>query len=123
MTKRAPPPGYHIRCDDCDTDTAISREYYMVKGSVWKLAARRLTTRILCVECLEKRIGRTLDSSDFSDAPINHREPSRYSPRLWARLNTCPRFGRRLLGAQDELSRMGLIELGPVIVPPFASNH
>ena len=64
----------------------------MVKGSIWAQATKDRWARILCIGCLEKRIGRTLNSFDFSSAPINHREPSRYSPRLWARLNTPPGF-------------------------------
>jgi hypothetical protein len=43
---------------------------------------------ILCIGCLEKRIGRTLMSSDFTDAPINDPNDPDISDRLRDRLTT-----------------------------------
>jgi hypothetical protein len=59
-------------CDDCGIET-IDDEYYMVTDEVWKLASGKdgRAPRILCIGCLEKRIGRMLTKADFSDAPIN----------------------------------------------------
>jgi hypothetical protein len=41
---------------------------------------------MLCIECLEKRIGRRLTAADFTDAPVNHYNPIYYSPLLQSRL-------------------------------------
>ncbi len=54
-------------------------EYYMVKDDVWDQAwaGHRRSYKcvpgqeILCVECLERRIGRTLMKRDFTDVPVN----------------------------------------------------
>jgi hypothetical protein len=69
-------------CHDCGADTAT--EYYMVWDGVWRQAGAR--DELLCVECLEHRLGRTLCGEDFSRAPIN-RPPYSWedSPRLAAR--------------------------------------
>jgi len=42
----------------------------MVKESVWKKEAG-LGKEIICLDCLEKRIDRPLQFTDFTDAPIN----------------------------------------------------
>lgn len=41
----------------------------MVQDEVWMQA--QLTDGMLCIGCLEQRIGRGLQPSDFTDAPIN----------------------------------------------------
>jgi hypothetical protein len=41
---------------------------------------------ILCIGCLEKRIGRTLCRTDFIDAPINDPNEHQHSDRLRNRL-------------------------------------
>jgi hypothetical protein len=67
----------------------------MVEREVWEQAwgkrpdewGPRSTRGILCIECLERRIGRTLTLYDFTNAPINglcHR--FRKSDRLRDRL-------------------------------------
>jgi hypothetical protein len=35
---------------------------------------------MLCIECLEKRIGRRLTAADFTDALVKHYNPIHYSP-------------------------------------------
>ena len=68
------------QCADCGVGTFTLGEWYMVDYEVWEQAwlCRRKSwhgklpgTEILCIGCLEKRIGRTLTSSDFIDAPCN----------------------------------------------------
>ena len=62
----------------------------MVKKRVWKKAwAGRLKPwhalpgqQILCIGCLEKRIGRTLVPSDFPKAPVNDPAEWDHSDRL-----------------------------------------
>jgi hypothetical protein len=78
-------------CVDCCVGTLTIGEYYMVKDDVWEQAwaGRRKSwhaldgQEILCIGCLEKRIGRTLTKHDFGNAPIN--DP-RFDPNKSARL-------------------------------------
>jgi hypothetical protein len=66
----------------------------MVKDPIWSQAwAGRLKPwhaldgqQILCVGCLEARIGRTLMACDFSDVPINNPDRFVMSKRLRARI-------------------------------------
>lgn len=55
-------------CLDCGDNTFYKNEYYMVHDQVWDSVA---TNGMLCVECLEQRLGRLLTSKDFSLYPIN----------------------------------------------------
>lgn len=75
-----------FRCKDCAIDTNVINEYYMVKDHIWRAA--RMTTHggMLCVGCLEGRLGRELHPSDFSGAPINGRSLTQQSERLYSRL-------------------------------------
>jgi len=71
-------------CKDCGKDTNKLDEYYMVHSSVWGAAGMetneayeqgltntRLPDGMLCIGCLENRLGRRLTPVDFTDAPIN----------------------------------------------------
>jgi hypothetical protein len=71
-------------CKDCKIDTLEINEYYMVTGPVWEAACPEYRG-MLCIGCLENRLGRELTASDFTDAPINHGW-GEYSERLAARL-------------------------------------
>jgi hypothetical protein len=75
-------------CYDCGADTLS--EYYMVWDEVWtKAGARDEFGFLLCVGCLERRLGRRLGAEDFTDALINSPRYSwRDSPRLAARKRT-----------------------------------
>jgi hypothetical protein len=88
-------PAVLSRCADCGVGTNTNGEWYMVKKSVWQLAwiGRRKSyhgkipgQEILCIGCLENRIGRTLMRQDFTDAPINDPNDSHISRRLRDRL-------------------------------------
>jgi hypothetical protein len=82
------------RCIDCHVDTSSSQgisEYYHVHNIVWCEAFGRDPFEVLddkggwkldhidccqdkgmlCIGCLEQRLGRELEADDFSDAPIN----------------------------------------------------
>jgi hypothetical protein len=85
------------RCADCGIGTLTLGEYYMVKDDVWEQAwaGRRKAwhgkvpgQEILCIGCLEQRIGRTLTSSDFTDAPVNDLTDPDISDRFRDRLTT-----------------------------------
>lgn len=60
-------------CLDCRRDT--SDEYYMVHDELW-LEANPDDDGMLCVLCLEARLGRQLTAADFTDAPVNDTEES-----------------------------------------------
>jgi hypothetical protein len=83
-------------CDDCGVGTLTIGEYYMVKDHIWELAwaDRRKTwhevraQQILCIGCLEGRLGRTLTARDFSDVPCNSEDYDYKSHRLLHRLTT-----------------------------------
>lgn len=73
-------------CIDCKVNTLKICEYYMVKNHVWYHTGLGPCDGMLCISCLENRIGRTLLSSDFVDLPINTTKMLR-SPRLISRIN------------------------------------
>lgn len=51
-------------CLDCEENT--SHEYYMVSDEIWIQATREEERRsVLCIGCLEDRLGRSLNSEDF----------------------------------------------------------
>lgn len=71
------------RCADCRVQT-LSHEYYMVKDAVWRAGARE--HELLCIGCLERRLGRMLMARDFTSCPVNQEEDRMRSPRLQHRL-------------------------------------
>lgn len=56
-------------CKDCGLDTLD--EYYMVHDAIWKQSGLPPLGGILCIGCLETRIGRKLVGSDFTACPVN----------------------------------------------------
>ena len=57
-------------CEDCGECTNCIGEYYMVEDEVWYSAiTARNKPDMLCIGCLETRIGELLTKDDFSDAP------------------------------------------------------
>ncbi len=42
----------------------------MVRSNIWKKANPKIKG-MLCIDCLETRLGRKLTKSDFTKAPIN----------------------------------------------------
>lgn len=86
-----------LPCDDCGVDTTpeppAGWEYYMVHDPVWAAAGMPVPDDpegfvgegILCIGCLEKRLGRKLTPDDFTGAPVNW--PSvMMSARLFSRV-------------------------------------
>lgn len=74
-------------CVDCDVDTLLIGEYYMVKSEVWALTGLGPHDGMLCITCLENRIDRQLTSKDFSDYPVNSIPKMFRSDKLKSRLN------------------------------------
>jgi hypothetical protein len=55
-----------FRCVDCAKDTSNSGEYYSVSKEVWAASGLAPDGGMLCLRCLEKRIGRELNGEDFT---------------------------------------------------------
>lgn len=51
-----------FKCQDCDVCTNDLDEYYMVRDDIWPLAPNG---GMLCIGCLEARLGRELNAADF----------------------------------------------------------
>jgi hypothetical protein len=63
-------------CADCRVDVGKIGEWYMVKDDIFEQAWPEYSAvpyghAILCVGCLERRLGRTLTRHDFTDALVN----------------------------------------------------
>ncbi len=58
-------------CLDCGANTSLNEEYYMLTSEVWKEAVPDLVG-MLCINCVELRLGRQLWPEDFMDSPINY---------------------------------------------------
>ena len=57
-------------CLDCNVDTGKIGEHYMLIDATWQLA-HNSNQGMLCIACLEKRIGRRLQPSDFNQSHVN----------------------------------------------------
>jgi hypothetical protein len=79
-------PGSPFECLDCGRDTNAINEYYMVKYDVWKQATGDNPNGMLCIGCLEQRIGRHLQRSDFTEHMDNMSLFTGLSRRLRNRL-------------------------------------
>lgn len=67
-----------FNCWDCNTNTLDLGEYYMVTRELWEYATIYAandnhcgTDVMLCIGCLENRIGGKLTANDFPSLPIN----------------------------------------------------
>ncbi len=72
-------------CSDCGESCDHLDEYYMVHNSLW-LSVMKCYCGMLCIGCLEKRLGRELTAEDFTDCPLNKDPSIRRSSRLASRL-------------------------------------
>lgn len=82
--KRKPPVPLDWTCMDCGRDTAASNERYSLKHMIWR-RVNPIILGMLCLKCVEDRLGRALYRSDFSSAPIN----AKYT-------HACPALAERL---------------------------
>lgn len=58
-------------CVDCTRDTGRIGEYYMVHDDIWNSVVTE-GDGMLCITCLETRLGRELTKRDFTDVPLNN---------------------------------------------------
>lgn len=79
-------------CTDCLVDTDILHEFYMVHDSIWSAAVSEKPAVILCIGCLETRLGRELTATDFKAVPLNtgpgFKRSDRFADRLSRRART-----------------------------------
>lgn len=71
-------------CSTCDVNTMEIHEYYGVTSDLWRRYG--VGKGMLCIGCLEERMGRELTPEDFVDFPINTKEFGPKSERLQNRL-------------------------------------
>jgi hypothetical protein len=66
------PPDYY-NCRDCGVNTSAVGEWYMVKPEVWAVGGLgpKAFDGLLCIGCLETRLKRRLDPSDFAAVSVN----------------------------------------------------
>lgn len=77
------------RCVDCGINTYNINEYYMARKEIWQEA--NLHKGMICIGCLENRLGRFLRKKDFSDCLLNEELASgkwKASNRLFNRITT-----------------------------------
>lgn len=72
-------------CLDCGVDTGKISEHYFVNLDLW-LSAVGSKNGMLCIRCLEKRIGRELTPDDFTNASINSPKHESKSALLMQRM-------------------------------------
>ena len=78
----------HWCCMDCGKDTDASEEYYMLRNPLWRQAVKRPHRKgMLCLDCVEIRLGRPLNAEDFTEAPVNAQQAA-ICPALARRLST-----------------------------------
>lgn len=94
-------------CKDCGMNTApmAGNEYYAVTDEVWKAGKGR--RHVLCIGCLETRIGRKLKGADFPMLSINFIFP--WSARLASRMGAEKKRHRRNI---DEMTRYATLKTG-----------
>ena len=75
-----------FKCVDCKIDTGKIGEHYMLVDEIW-FKAYSSKKGMLCIGCLEKRLGRQLIKTDFNNSYINKPFPGKiFSQRLINRL-------------------------------------
>jgi hypothetical protein len=80
MSKR-----FKWKCLDCNIDTGKIGEHYLIHTDLWlKLTGSFIG--MLCIGCLESRLGRKLNSKDFPNVYINDLKFGSRSSRLFDRL-------------------------------------
>jgi hypothetical protein len=88
----------HSACLDCGTDTIEAGEYYILRDDVWLSTGVKRDGGMLCIGCVESRLGRRLNRSDFTSAGINTQ------PNAWR----SARFNERL-AAQETQSLLTIL--------------
>jgi len=78
----------HWHCLDCLKDTDIAEEFYALHDDLWRRLVRRPSRgSMLCLDCVERRLGRALHRGDFANVAVNQQEARKF-PALARRLAT-----------------------------------
>ena len=72
-------------CLDCGVDTGRIGEHYMLIDETWSLTGLG-KIGMLCIEHVEKRIGRQLNPADFNNSYLNRPRTGIISQRLFSRM-------------------------------------
>ena len=62
--------GYLVNMDIC-WDCDKKAEYFIVTDIVWKDAGFKTNAGVICMHCIEERLGRELVKDDFRDCSVN----------------------------------------------------
>jgi hypothetical protein len=71
-----------VACEDCRCCTSEFDEWYMLEDDVCAEACPDDPEVILCIGCVEHRLGRELELADFAKDPANLGDPDGRSERL-----------------------------------------
>lgn len=89
-------------CMDCGECTSCNGEYYMLRDSIWYSAITAMDADgMLCIGCVERRLGRTLNREDFLLCILNLEKEENFmffkegSARMYDRLRTFPAISGR----------------------------
>lgn len=74
-------------CLDCRVDTGKIYEHYMLVDTTW-LRVVDSAVGMLCVGCIEIRLGRKLTAADFNDSYLNKSKKFIRSARLLERMRS-----------------------------------
>ena len=67
---RTPEQIRHCTCVQCGVDTFIdNRDYYMLTNELWDCVG--VGEDMLCMACVEERLGRPVEAEDLLDCPLN----------------------------------------------------
>lgn len=83
------------KCLDCKVDTGKIGEHYFVNTEVW-LSVVKSKNGMLCIGCLENRLGRVLTPADFTKAYINSPKFEIKSKRLMSRMGMYSNWQRKM---------------------------
>lgn len=62
----------HWTCKGCGKNCFLSEyDYYMIQDRLWNACG--VGNEMLCIECLQTRIGRKLTYKDFTNCPLNEK--------------------------------------------------
>lgn len=74
-------------CAGCGEDTSLMKEHYFLNTELWLQVNNGQERGMLCIGCVEKRLGRKLNTFDFPSVHINNPKLNSMSTRLHNRIH------------------------------------
>jgi hypothetical protein len=111
-----PRPLVSLDCVDCGAD--FDEYDYIVEDAVWAASGLKPDGGLLCIGCLERRLGRRLKRDDFESKPFNEISSSK-SLRLRDRLSADRKGGDQMTD-DDELRQDRVVRLTDGILAVLA---